>query len=407
MLDKKLKIYIGGNIYGAGNIGDDSILYGILKILDNNQNFYTIGTLKASKLSGISDKNISFIDALDIKEVKKSIKKSDIFICGGGTMVGDELSLYFPILYLAELISWAKIYKKKVFLFCLGANKLKSKKAQKIVKKIYNLADVITLRDKGSLRTFENLGLVDKKFIITSDPAFVLKKQGTERSRELKNKILKENKKLFGVNMVNESWAELKDYKKTIAKACDYIYGKYGYKPVFFCNEIRQGEFYDYQANKETVSYLTSDYELLDPVYYLPSEMMDIISSFEFVIGMRMHVLLFSSLVNVPFVSVSRVDKVDNFMNSFNLKASGSINNLQLDKLIHDIEKVIRERDNLKQKIIAKIPELIKMTEINKNIFIGLANKENSPARFNFTSFKFASRNFFRSLKKSIKKYYD
>jgi len=405
---KPLKIYIGGDIYGAGNIGDDSILYGILKILNNKNYIFTIGTWKGVKLSNLPSKNIDFINALNSKEVKKTIKNSDIFLCGGGTMIGDELSLSFPLIYVAKLISLAKLYKKKVYLFSIGANKLKSEKAEKIVKKIYNLADIITLRDQESLEVCKNLGIPDKKLVVTADPAFLLRKQETKRTKELKNIILNKNKKIFGVNIANESWSHIKKYKKTIAEACNYIYKQYGYKPIFFCNEIRGGKFYDYEANKEAAKYLICDYELLDPVYYTPPEMIDIISSFKFTVGMRMHALIFSSIANVPFVAISRIDKVNNFMNLFGLEVSGNVNNLQLKQLTKDIEKTIRKTSNLKREFPKKISKLKKMVARNENIFKGLTIKKNPSVKFNFMSLKYVFCNSFgfplRLIKKLTKK---
>ena len=49
---KPSRIYIGGNIYGAGNIGDDAVLQGILRILKSAapEASITIGTYKGQSL---------------------------------------------------------------------------------------------------------------------------------------------------------------------------------------------------------------------------------------------------------------------------------------------------------------------------------------------------------------------
>lgn len=72
----------------------------------------------------LSVSNISFVDCYDIGLVINVIRKSEYFICGGDTLIEDELGLDFPIKYTAKLIAIAKFFCKKVFLFAIGANKL-------------------------------------------------------------------------------------------------------------------------------------------------------------------------------------------------------------------------------------------------------------------------------------------
>jgi len=399
-MTKSLKIYIGGDIYGAGNIGDDAILHGILKIINDKNHDFTIGTFKGTKLINLKYKNIRFIDALNLKNVKKAIKNSDIFICGGGTMIGDELGLSFPVQYVAHLISLAKFYRKKVFLCSIGANKLKSDKAKRIVKNIYNLADLISVRDPESLKVCKDLGINKNKLIESADPAFLLNKKETKRTKIIKKEISAKNKNIFGVNVVNECWKHIKDYKKNIAKACNYIYKKYGYRPVFFCNEIREGNNFDYEANKEVIKYLNCEYKLLKPIYYAPQEMIDIISSFKFTIGMRMHALIFSAIANVPIIAISRIDKVNNFTNQFNLKISGNINNLDPAQLIKDIENTINNINNTGTNFSKKIHKLKKTAKINNNLFENLKDKKMLLPKFNLISLKIV---FCKKIKLNIK----
>jgi len=345
----KIDIYIGGNIYGAGNIGDDAVLEGIIKIINQLEyNFrYTIGTYNGVNLK-ITEKNIKYINCYDDIKVIETISNSDFIICGGGTLIGDELSLGFPLLFNAELIATTNFLNKKVFIFSIGANKIKTKIAENIVKKIYGLADILILRDEESYKVCEKIFQKSDFLFESADPAFVLNPKKSKRTEEIKRKFNNKNK-YFGVNVVNEVWAKNKEYKKSIGKACELINSKYNFIPVFFCNEIRSGNYFDYDANKETTSYLNCKYILLEPIYYSPGEMIEIITNFQFVLAMRMHAMIFASIANVPFVSISRVDKVDNFMNLFNLKASCSILNTNSRLLIKDIEYIIKNEEQIKQ----------------------------------------------------------
>ena len=109
----------------------------------------------------------------------------------------------------------------------------------------------------------------------------------------------------------------------------------------YFSNEVREGEFFDNEANKETAKFLRCDYSIMDPIYYTPEEMIDIISNFDIIFSMRMHALIFASIVGIPFVTISRTDKVDNFMKIYGFKPSGTIDSVYSESLVKDIEALI------------------------------------------------------------------
>ena len=355
---KPFRIYIGGNIYGAGNIGDDAALHGILHIAESSlpEADITVGIDNSQKPEGLRA-HLHYVHSHDMRQVTSAIKESDLFICGGGTMLSDELNLSFPLEYNARLISVAKFCGKRVWMLGIGANRLRHPKAVKMARTIVGLSDLITVRDDQSRNVCLELGAKPSRTVTTVDPAFLLEPRETPRTRELK-KHLRCRGKVFGVNVVNEAWAHLNEYKVAIARACDYLSSRYGYFPVFFCNEVRGGDFFDFAANSHTAGLLSCEHELLEPVYYSPQEMIDILSAFEFVIGMRMHSLIFAAVARTPFVAVSRVDKVDNLMHLFGLSPSGSVTNCKITKLIWDVQHILEKGPRLKRHLAACVAYL-------------------------------------------------
>lgn len=352
------RIYIGGNIYGAGNIGDDAVLQGILRIIDSSvpQAAVSVGTDKGQRLDGLLP-CLHYINSHDMRQVIRTIKESDLVISGGGTMIGDELNLSFPLGYNVRLISIAKLYGKRVSMLAIGANRLRHDAGVKAARTIVRLCDLITVRDDESRSVCLELGAKPSRTVTTVDPAFLLEAKETPRTKKLKER-LRARGKVFGVNVVNEAWTHLNGYKIGIARACEYLSSRYGYLPVFFCNEVRPGDFFDFQANSQTARLLTCEHEVLEPVYYSPEEMIDILSAFEFVIGMRMHSLIFAAVAGTPFVAVSRVDKVDNFMHLFGLSSSGTVTHCDSAKLIADVAHLIEERRSLKRHLAERVTHL-------------------------------------------------
>ncbi len=348
---KAQKILIGGNIYGCGNIGDDAVLQGILNIVKKAvpDGQITIATANAQRLNYLPQ-DVKIVNSYDLEQVTQAIRACDCFISGGGTMIGDELSLNFPLIHNARRIATAKYYGKGVVMLGIGANRLKNPEGIKIAGMLVRFSDLITLRDQESLDACTVLGARRRHTFVTADPAFLLGAKETPRTRTLKARI-RAYGKVIGVNIVNEAWADLRGYKSAVAQACDALSTRYGYFPIFFSNEIRPEKKYDFEANRETASLLHCDHEILDPVYYRPEEMIDIISSFDCIIAMRMHALIFAAITGTPFVAVSRVDKVDNFMEFFGFPVSGRVSKCQPEKIIEDTNHVLNQWSTLSPEV--------------------------------------------------------
>lgn len=370
---KPRNVYVGGVGYGAGNIGDDGILHGILRIIEavipNTK--ITVGTYKSKRLDCISH-DIQYVDYQNLQQVTVAIKECDCFVTGGATVITDDLSLDYPLKYNARLVSIAKFYGKRVAMLSIGANVLRQDAGAKIAKTITRLCDLITVRDEESHSVCLELGANPSRTTATADPAFLLRPKETTRSKELKER-LRARGKVFGINVVNEVWADLDVYKIAIAKACEYFFSRHGYTPVFFCNEVRPGNFFDFEANRQTAEFLNCEHELLEPIYYSPEEIIDILSTFEFVIGMRMHGLIFSAVAGIPFVAVSRVDKVDNFMRRFGLGISGTVSQCDSKQLIADAEDLLKNRRAFQREAAERVAKLredcLKNVELLREMF--------------------------------------
>ena len=372
---KTCKIYIGGNIYRAGNIGDDAVVQGILCLLESvaPEADITIGTHCGQKLDYLPPEP-TFIDSFNMAQVTAAIKASDWFICGGGTLIGDELGLSFPLEYNARLISIARFYGKRVSMLGIGANKLHHPKGARIARTIVKLCDLITLRDEESREVCLAAGARPSRTVTIADPAFLLEPKQTARTKELKER-LRSRGKILGVNVVNEAWSRQNKYKANIAHVCEQLSSEHGYFPVFFCNEIRPGDFFDFEANKQTAAMLNCEREVLEPVYYSPEEMIDLISGFDFVLGMRMHALIFAAIAGTPFAAISRVDKVDNFMRLFGLEASGSVDRCSSDQLIAEIEQRLDQRDVFQAHLAERVAQLRQECLKNVDLFRGLISE--------------------------------
>ena len=374
-----MRVLIGGNIYGCGNIGDDAVLQGILEIVTTAFPVceLAVETEGARRLDFLPPA-VRLVDSYALRDVTQCIQACDCFISGGGTMIGDELGVHFPLTHNLGRIARAKCRGKAVVMLAIGANRLRTSRGTNIAKILVGLADAITLRDQRSHAVCDDLGAKPGRTFVTADPAFLLKGEETLRTREVKRR-LRSKGKVIGVNVINEAWADQTDFKAAIAEACDELYARHGYTPVFFENEVRLDRFFDFQANKETALMLHCPYEILEPVYYTPDEMIDLVSGFDAVISMRMHGLIFAAIAGTPFVTISRVDKVDNFMSLFGMTASGTVRNCQPARIVADIERIVDHWPEIRPHVDTKVAQL--RSDCMKNVEV-LRTVLNNPRSF-------------------------
>lgn len=359
--DYEVKVLLAGDGYGAGNIGDEAILEGILYSLSNEHvqikvlSFHPDVTMRMYKNYGIETAPF-----WSYRRTWKDIREADIVVLGGGTLVDDSWGIGFPINHLVRLIRLAKLFRKKIMIHSIGVNPLTTNKGRKLVKKHYAKARIITTRDKESKKMLESIGIDSNKVLAVADPAFLIKPIEAKAAAEmLQIRGIEKRKglKLIGVSAVREKGENL-NYRRQLARACDTLVDKHKASIVFFSMECRIGE--DYEANAAVMSMMKHRSQFLSVEFYHPCEMAGIIKQFDLTIGLRMHFLLLSSVVNVPFIAISRQKKVDNFMNLFGYKCAGNakdIVSVDIIKQSDEIFKNYREHKEVIRKAVLHLKE--------------------------------------------------
>jgi polysaccharide pyruvyl transferase CsaB len=163
------RIVLAGYI-GCGNLGDDSVMIGVVDGLGLGHDYLV--------LSG--DPNDTFrhyamhgVPRMNLKEVEAAIKESDALVFPGGSIFQDVTSVKSTI-YYAGLIKMAKKHKKKVLLLNQGVGPLNSWIGKNQTRTAMAMADLIVVRDPGSLKTLQSIG-VEKKIHVGADSALILR----------------------------------------------------------------------------------------------------------------------------------------------------------------------------------------------------------------------------------------
>lgn len=339
----KKTIHLFGS-YSGYNKGDLAILYSIIKgIFEVEKN---INFIVPSKHPNKIKNYIPFSNVKIYKTITSylgmrtfnMIKRSDFLFFGGGGLFFDKKILnpfynHVINLFLISLIN--KIfYKKKIYIFSVGASHLNSKFSLFLTKFILNEAFSITVRDEYTKNVFSKL--TKKNIDIFYDPVFSLEPREIKMGEYKKNILLIINK------------ACLNDRAKN--SVLDFIEQKKNDNIFLIQNCDDQG----------VVRILLKDIKNRSNINYLnennlnPEELSFFYGSFPIVISFPMHGSILTYLNNdIKLITIKYDNKVDNLNKIINNKNYIELNCFKdINKILNNYKAIPKEK---KQAIINNV----------------------------------------------------
>jgi len=352
-----MKIGIIGN-YGATNIGDDAILTAILKSLSGHK--ITVFSANPEKTNSEYGINTAPLFPFGIRSgIKKGFSKSiralkevDVVILGGGGLFQDDY-LYACFIW-AWQVFWVKRLKRPLFIYGAGVGPLKTWLGKKLTKWAFNKADIITVRDHYSRDLLHKIGILEQNIYTTSDSAFVYKTPEMIKDR---------TKNLFIISL--RPWLT---YNSKIISSfvsyLDHLKNEKNAEFIFVCM----------QQIKE------HDHRVIDPVLkrvggelYIPkhfSDLIQVMQTAEFAIGMRYHFLIAALLTQTPVLPVSYSPKVDELFKNTPLEPYlVPIKSLSADNLKEHMKRLSVDYNNVKVHERYRMTQLREAAQKNVDLF--------------------------------------
>jgi polysaccharide pyruvyl transferase WcaK-like protein len=290
------------------------------------------------------------------KKTIKNIRESDLIIYGGGGLFFSRNLLNPGISHILNMFGLTLLNKiffhKKIYLFGVGVSHLNSTLAKKMTSFILNNSDIITVRDSSSKKELNTL--TNKEISIYPDPAFLLKEKDNSKFKEYfeKNKLKKKkvifciNDSLFKVKGGDKNVSELSEVLDKLSKT---------YEVFIFQNDEKQN----------IINKIGSKNIKRIPFRNLsPSEIISLITYFDYSITSPMHFGIFSYLSKTPSILINYDDKINNFA-----KITKNKRVVDLDKL----RKIPRMLNMIDEKIIIDR----KIINSARENFIGLMEFKN------------------------------
>ncbi|ACL77177.1 polysaccharide pyruvyl transferase CsaB [Ruminiclostridium cellulolyticum] len=368
---KKYDVIVSG-YYGFGNIGDDAMLRSIVDNLKEQRPGISILALSRNPVETARNYGVSAINRKNVFKVYWSMKKAKLFIYGGGNIIQDSTSSRSLMFYLGT--AWlAKKLKLKIMFYANGIGPINKPRNIEHSRKILNMADVITVRERFSLNELKKMGITGPKIALTADAAFAVNINQAELndSRNFAGLSLDKSYAGFSVRRCpgSEEHQHVK-YEQAIAEAADYVFTKYGLEPVFIPMEYDV----DICTIKNIISKMkTKNHTISNNRTIL--ETFSVIHKMDIMVSMRLHALIFAAYLKIPFIGISYQPKVDGFLEYINQPSAGNVKEISFERLRSKIDNVLQNREPIKAVLESSVENLICKARENSGYAIELISE--------------------------------
>lgn len=345
--------------YGFNNAGDEAMLFSILQSLKKEYPNSDVTVISGNPKSTTNIFGVKSIFRFKLIEIFKELINSQLLISGGGSLLQDVTSSK-SIYYYLSIIFLGILCKCKVFLYAQGIGPVKNKFTKIILKWLLLHTDCITVRDEESYRFLKKLG-INKNLFLTADAVLALDKVSLNKGKSiLKKANIDETKPKIGICVRN--WMDASIWTKKIGELLSSLSD---YELIFIPMQYPE----DFKIGKKIDSYNLSNVTHLNKNYEI-EELMSIIGNMDVLIGVRLHALIFATIMNVPVIGISYDPKINNFLKSINEDLFISLNDFDTREIYNKIkEKLATDKeyynwsmvDNLKKnaRLNAKLLKLV------------------------------------------------
>ncbi len=342
----KLDVMISG-YYGFHNSGDDSILKAMVDSLSASRPDIRILALSNDPAETKAVYGIDAIHRFDILRILWNMRKTRLFISGGGSLIQDVTSDKSLAYYLA-VIAAAKKMGAKVMLYANGIGPILHESNHSKIRRVLNNVDLITLREPSSLEELKRFGVTQPTMLVTADPAFHLVAANAEESAYLVSRTgLPKERRYCAIAL--RPWKKAdKDMEQTVAMVADYIKTNYDMEVLF----IPMQPVKDMPTAKAVLSHMKEKgYLLEEPA--TPSQLMGIVGGAEFILGMRLHILIYAAKMGTPVIGLTYDPKVEATMRYIGQEFIAPAENINPITLCRYVDTIMKKSDALSQELAA------------------------------------------------------
>ena len=294
--------------YGKGNCGDNAILNAIVEQLHRLDPDLPLTALSRNPKETKICAGINAVYTFNLWKIARLMRRSKLYISGGGTLIQDATSTRSLLYYLFSIRQAAR-NGCRVMLYGCGIGPVFRPKNQKRTAKTLNrYADIISVRDGYSIDFLEKLQVHRPEIHLNADPALLIDPPDTGEMRNYLHASGLEEGKQYMLLAVRP-WPGFEQKISAFAAAAEYAYFHHGLIPLLYAMEPQRDE-----AAVNAVSKRLSCPHLCLSAGPNGEEVIALVRKMSLVVSMRLHALIFAAGQGVSMVGVVYDPKVSGFL---------------------------------------------------------------------------------------------
>lgn len=331
---KVVRAVISG-YYGYGNLGDDAILKAIAGQLAALGHPVRLTVLSRRPEKTRTEYGLPAVGRFSPLGLLGALRKSDLLISGGGSLLQDKTSNR-SLWYYLSVIRLAQLMKKPVFLYANGIGPIQRPRNRRAVARCIQRCDGVTLRDQDSLAELKALGVTRTDIHVTADPAFTL--TPADHGREILTALgIPPEKKILGVSV-----RRVRDMDGTVeqfARLCDRLSRERDLAILFLAMQDQRDE----QVSRQIMDRMTQPAWLLQTPAD-PESMLGAIGCMDALVSMRLHTIIFAASQRIPAVGCVYDPKVAAFLKLFHMPSCGTPEEMRADEAYEVVTALLERR---------------------------------------------------------------
>ncbi len=297
--------------YGYGNAGDDSLLRSIIDSLRFQRPDVSITVLSARPKETSKLYNVRSVGRFNLPAIANELRQGKLLINGSGNLFQNGTSSR-SLYYYTALTGFAKRLGCRTMMYAGGIGPLNGDWAERVSRETVEAMDCVTLRENLSLDTIKSIGADTGNILVTADPAILLKAEDEGWTDYILNRekvyVNGRAEKFFVIAL--RDWSDTQpDFERLISEAVSEIKTKYSLTAVFAVMQPGYDDRVCARVAEATDSLILRGLNA--------GELEGILSKAEFVIGMRLHSLVYAAAVNTPFIGLAYDIKIKAFTGRF------------------------------------------------------------------------------------------
>jgi len=300
--------------FGYGNLGDEFALDCLANSIRSECPGIKISVLSRNPKKFGKAHGMCGVGRYNLFAMIRKIRRADLLISGGGSLFQNSTSLR-SLRYYAGVVSLAHFLGTPVCICANGVGPIRGRRAERIVRSACLRACGISVRDTASKNTLIKIGVPPEGIRVSADPVFCTVFDDLPHISELKSRIgMRNDERYMALSLRGAMWDE--KARRELCRGVRQVYLTRGLVPLFISMQ---------KSEDDVLCRIVAEESCGEGIVVPPlgrCELAALLRECEVTVSMRLHLLILSASVGIPFVGIGDDPKLQALTDDFGMPLS-------------------------------------------------------------------------------------